>query len=120
MTGTVPHNEKRPQEPAPAREVHAAMPLRRAYGHLRRPLHAPPQRTATQLTHEPAANQPPVQDATPIEPVARSQEPTAQTMRAKVLQGLSRTGRLTFDALLLIVFAPVIAVWWLNEKRHKR
>ncbi len=37
-----------------------------------------------------------------------------------LLQIFSRAGRLTFDAMLLIVFAPVIAIWWLNEKRHKR
>ena len=44
----------------------------------------------------------------------------AQSLFRMSLQALNRAGRITFDALLLIVFAPVIAIWWLNEKRRKR
>ena len=120
MTGTIPHNEKRPQEPAPARDVHAAMPLRRPHAHLRRPLHAAAPRPAIRPTHETSAHHAPVQDITPIEPVTGGHEQPNQTTQASVLQALNRAGRLTFDALLLVVFAPVIAVWWLNEKRRKR
>ncbi len=120
MTGTIPHNEKRPQEPAPGRDVHAAMPMRRPYAHLRRPLHAAAPRPATRPTHETAAQEAPVQDITPIEPATGSQELANQTTQASVLHALNRAGRLTFDALLLFIFAPVIAVWWLNEKRRKR
>lgn len=120
MTGTVPHNEKRPQAPAPARDVHAAMPFRRPLAHLRRPLHAAPARPTARPTHETAGHHVPSQDISPIEPVAGGHGLPNQTTQASVRQTLNRAGRLTFDALLLIVFAPVIAVWWLNEKRRKR
>lgn len=120
MTGTIPHNEKRPQEPAPARDVHAATPLRRPYAHLRRPLHAAPPRPATRTTHVTAAHHAPVQNTAPTEPATGSHELANQTTQASVLHALNRAGRLTFDALLLIVFAPVIAIWWLNEKRRRR
>ena len=123
MTGTIPHNEphneKRPQDAAP-RDVHTAMPVRRTHAHLRRPLHAAPPRPATRPTHETAAHHAPVQDMTPIVAATGSHEQPNHTAQASVLQALNRAGRLTFDALLLIVFAPVIAVWWLNEKRRRR
>ena len=125
MTGTTPHNEKHPHESkrhetATARDVHATMPFRRANTHLRRPIYATPPRPTSQPTREPAALQAPVQDVVPIEPVTITHERPTQNAQVTVLQALNRAGRLTFDAMLLIVFAPVIALWWLNEKRHKR
>lgn len=36
------------------------------------------------------------------------------------LQVVARAGRLTWDATLLLVFSPVIAVWWLLERRHRK
>ncbi len=120
MTGNIPHNEKRPQAPAPARDIHAAMPLRRPYVHLRRPLHAAPPRPATQPGHETPAHHTPVQIITPIEPVTGDHGLQDRTTQASVRQVLNRAGRLTFDAMLLVVFAPVIAIWWINEKRRRR
>ncbi len=57
---------------------------------------------------------------TPVETILVPEPPYARFAPHPLLQFVNRTGRLTFDAMLLIVFAPVIAVWWLNEKRHKR
>ena len=90
------------------------------YAHLRRPLHAAAPRPAARPTHETSAHHAPVQDITPIEPVTGGHEQPNQTTQASVLQALNRAGRLTFDALLLFIFAPVIAVWWLNEKQRRR
>ena len=120
MTGTVPHNEKRPHDPAPARDVHAAMPFRRPLAHLRRPLHAAPARPTARPTHETAGHQEPSQDISPIEPVAVGQGLPNQPTQASGLQILNRAWRLTFDALMLFIFAPVIAIWWLNKRRNKR
>ena len=57
---------------------------------------------------------------TPAETIAAPAPQSPGFAPRPLLRILNRTGRLTFDAMLLIVFAPVIAVWWLNEKRHKR
>lgn len=54
-------------------------------------------------------------------------EPHTRTFTAKsdnlplsALQAVVRAGRLTWDATLLLVFSPVIAVWWLLERRHRK
>lgn len=62
--------------------------------------------------------------ATPTLPLAA---PHTRTFPAKsdnllrsALQVVARAGRLTWDATLLLVFSPVIAVWWLLERRHRK
>jgi len=31
-----------------------------------------------------------------------------------------RTCRLFLDAILILVFSPVIAIWWLAERKHRK
>ncbi len=64
---------------------------------------------------------------TKTENVRRTGEPVAAgaaIMPVGVLNAVSRalirTGRLSMDAILLIVFAPVIAIWLLGEKWQRR
>lgn len=85
-----------------SRRIHAATP--------RQSLRSPQRHTGTSKREPGNA---------PVE-TSFAPEPRAHLRQRPLMQIFSRAGRLTFDAILLIVFAPVIAIWWLNEKRHKR
>jgi hypothetical protein len=39
---------------------------------------------------------------------------------AMAVRMVDRTARLTMDAVLLLVFSPVIAIWWLLERRNRK
>lgn len=65
-----------------------------------------------------------LESATTTLPLAAPQTRTFTAMSENLprwaLQVVARAGRLTWDATLLLVFSPVIAVWWLLERRHRK
>jgi hypothetical protein len=50
----------------------------------------------------------------PIEPAGK------RTGAEAALNVATRATRLTLDAMLILVFSPVIAGWWMLERRHKK
>ena len=80
---------------------------------------AAPRHPAPLAQNMPGTNIPSA-DRAPVEAKRPPASPPFVSEANPSLQVLNRAGRLTFDAMLLIVFAPVIAIWWLNERRHKR
>lgn len=61
------------------------------------------------------------QPTTPVQlAVAPSIEaPQKPGLPLSALRLVARAGRLTWDATLILIFSPVIAVWWLLERRHR-
>lgn len=77
------------------------------------------------------SNQPdPQEDLTtaPITPSSVSLSPRIAPMHEQQMSGklgtvwnlVDRTARLSMDAVLLLVFSPVIAVWWLVERHNRK
>jgi len=92
-----------------------------------------PQRAATstpEAASSPSPTGPVVQDQQPLLETATFVEttfrqakpvsPTGVSLMQAVLQTLARATRLTADATLILLFSPVIAVWWLLERRHRK
>lgn len=94
-----------------------------------------PLRTAVSSSHQkvspPAPPKAIVQpDAAPAEPRVSFVETTpadtkplprtSASVTQSALQLATRAARLTADATLILLFSPVIAVWWLLERRHRK
>lgn len=71
------------------------------------------------------------QKATPVAMAGREQfahldlpkpieAPAAQSPLSAALEFGERALRLTMDGVLIVVFSPVIAAWWMLERRHKK
>jgi hypothetical protein len=105
-------------QPATIRAAPARLLGRRLHAQFQARAAAP--RPAATLTQNTPVTSIPSADLAPVEAKRLPAPPPLFFETHPLLQVLNRAGRLTFDALLLIVFAPVIAIWWLSEKRHKR
>ena len=55
----------------------------------------------------------------PVVPLSAPQS-TAQDKLQAALGLLDRGVRLTMDAVIILVFSPVIGIWWLMERRRHR
>ena len=55
----------------------------------------------------------------PVAPLTAPQR-TAQDKLRAALGLLDRGARLTMDAVIILVFSPVIGIWWLMERRRHR
>lgn len=86
---------------------------------LSRRAHAPMLRQTPSALQRPPEAYEATSDSAAVETNLKHSMQNTDLAQRPLIHILNRTGRLTFDALLLIVFAPVIAIWWLNEKRRK-
>jgi hypothetical protein len=77
-------------------------------------------RVTAQPAQVPRVEAGPAQTAPPAtaRPVAADRPQSGLTQ--SVLRVVARAGRLTWDATLILIFSPVIAVWWLLERRHRK
>lgn len=55
----------------------------------------------------------------PVVPLKAPEQKLHEPFRA-ALRGAERAVRLSMDALIILVFSPVIGVWWLLERRRQR